>query len=617
MRHGLIQFRPEDGQRRDRAGGRTAVGNPPVGFCRPPSPSLILASLAMFGVLAAALLTWPARAVMAQQAPPEVALRSASGAVVGRHYRQTGEGSGRGYDVREPFFSRFSELGGPAAAGFPVSAPFRGLDGCAYQLFQVVVLQACPGWPVQLANTFQLLEEAGADAHLIGLGIGSPERDNAGTFAEAVQIRLRWLEDRAIRDRYVTRCGGGNVQAAIDRCGLPMNRPQLFGPFVSQRFQRIAFQRWLTDGPAGIQPGDVVAILGGDLLKQTGVVTGPVVRPHPIGEPPAPQVVPFTSPAAAAEVAEPLSLSAIAFRDHATLGILQTEVEAADRATPQEFLPGRQGQDLAVGDVVRTDPTGNALVTYFEGTTAEVGPSSRLVVQQLTKGETGAPQVSLFQAAGQVIHRVARALLPGARYEVQTPAATVIVRGTVLRMTVHPDGTTRIEVFSGRVEVAAQGITVVLYPGTFTEVVPGDAPPPPALNPGSAPFPLDLPGSSGAGGGEGPAVAGGAPVPASAPSDAPAPVLALTGTVAPTTTPTATMPASPTPTGTAGPAPPASDDTAAAAPPVPATPTATATPTSLPTPTTTVTPTPRPAATATVASTVTPTPSATLVESQT
>ncbi len=229
----------------------------------------------------------------AQALLPAEELILAGGETAGIHYRQTGAGTGLGYDVREPFLSRFTHLGGPPAAGYPVSAPFWGSDGCLYQAFQVTLLQRCGDLPVRLANTFQILEEAGADDRLELLGIGRGETDSATSFADAVRIRLTWLEDAAIRERYLSQCGNGDSEAAIQFCGLPMNRPRLFGPFVSQRFQRIAFQRWLTDGPGGIRAGDVTAVLGGDLLKETGVLSGPVVAPHPLGEPPVLTIVSF------------------------------------------------------------------------------------------------------------------------------------------------------------------------------------------------------------------------------------------------------------------------------------------------------------------------------------
>src|ERR671923_91780 len=89
----------------------------------------------------------------------------------------------------------------------------------------------------------------GAEAQLLALGIGPGEQDSGASFAEARRNRLGWLEDAAIRERYLGQCGRGNEDAAVQLCGLPMTRPQRFGPFVSQRFQRIAFQRWLVEGP--------------------------------------------------------------------------------------------------------------------------------------------------------------------------------------------------------------------------------------------------------------------------------------------------------------------------------------------------------------------------------
>jgi polysaccharide biosynthesis protein PslG len=224
------------------------------------------------------------------------------GQVSGRHYRQTGGGTGLGYDVRVPFFLAMSDLGGPSVAGFPVTAPFNGVDGCLYQGFQIVLLQQCAGGAVQRANTFQILEEAGADARLEQLGIGKGQADTGASFDQSKQIRLGWLEDSAIRERYLSECGDGDPEAAIQLCGLPMNQPSSFGPFISQRFQRIAFQRWLVEGPGGIKAGDISRTLGGDLLKELGVIAGEAVRPHPIGQVPSPATIAFgrlTSPQAA------------------------------------------------------------------------------------------------------------------------------------------------------------------------------------------------------------------------------------------------------------------------------------------------------------------------------
>jgi hypothetical protein len=221
------------------------------------------------------------------------------GSVLGRHFRQTGDGSALGFDVRAPFLQPFLAIGGGPSAGYPISVPFLGADACAYQAFQVVLLQRCGDGDVRLANTFEILQDAGVDPQLDRLGIGPGESDPSATFDEALLARRGWLEDAAIRDRYLSQCGGGDYAAAVGYCGLPMNHPRSAGPFVSQRFQRIAFQRWLQDGPSGIRTGDVTAVLGGNLLKDTGVLIGIAVQPHVIGRPPAPPPVTFARPALA------------------------------------------------------------------------------------------------------------------------------------------------------------------------------------------------------------------------------------------------------------------------------------------------------------------------------
>jgi hypothetical protein len=516
--------------------------------------------------------------------------------------------------VREPFLSPFLDLGGPAVAGFPVSAPFLESDGCAYQAFQVLLLQSCPGVPVRPANTFEILEQAGSDAQLLGLGVGSPERDAAASFVEAVGVRLGWLQDAPIRERYLQQCGAGDAAVAVERCGLPMNRPQTFGPFVSQRFQRVAFQHWQTDGPAGIRAGEVTPVLGGDLLKSTGVLTGPPARPHPRGEPPPLALNPFASVAQTTSLAGP----PVDFRDQATLGIILRQVDTADREMPAAFRPGVQGQDLAVGDQVRTDPTGHALVTYFEGSTAEVGPSSVVTVERITRGGPGqGDHLTLQQIAGQVVYRFTRALRPGSTVEIRTPSATASVRGTVLRVAVFPNGGTRIEVFSGAVEVSAGGITVSVYPGTFTEILaPGEPPSPPAplnLLPPEPPISLAAPPDP---------VAGATATAAASTAQAGTPT---GGGTAPTATPSPPPTSSPTPRPTDTPKPgdtsggggggtsASATPTATATAPGGASPspsaTVTATATSTPAPTSTATPSPT--ATATATATATPTATAT------
>jgi len=416
------------------------------------SKSLWSRTLAALAIVGQTLAIAAPPAILAQASDETPIL--AGGAEVGRHFTQTGGGTGNGYDVREPFYGAMVALGGSTAAGFPVSAPFRGVDGCIYQTFQVVLLQQCAEGAVVRANTFQILEEYGADGRLHQLGIGNGQSDPGATFAEAKSNRLAWLEDSAIRERYLSQCGNGDADAAVEFCGLPMNQPASFGPFVSQRFQRIAFQRWTAPGPGGIAVGQVTASLGGDLLKDTGVLAGGVIQAHALGQAPALGEVPFTRVGGAAPAA---TGGGTTFRDRATLGIVANPVEAAPRNNPNAFGTGSEGQELTVGDTVRAPGSGNGLITYFQGTTTEVAPGATVIVEEISQAPQGGVVVQVRQAVGQAIHRVGQ-LLNGGQFRVATPNATAVVRGTMLRVTVLPDGSTIIELFEG--EAVVGGISI-------------------------------------------------------------------------------------------------------------------------------------------------------------
>ena len=82
--------------------------------------------------------------------------------------------------------------------------------------------------------------------------------------------------------------------------GLPMSAPERHGPFLSQRFQRVAFQLWLDNVPGMPAPGRVVAVLGGDLLNESGLL--PATSTQPLGPGGVVMVQPAATPAPQATV---------------------------------------------------------------------------------------------------------------------------------------------------------------------------------------------------------------------------------------------------------------------------------------------------------------------------
>jgi hypothetical protein len=202
----------------------------------------------------------------------------------GAFYTEAGGGRG-GFAIADRdgigFWSSFRTLGGVDALGYPASRPFRR-DGFTYQATQGAVLQWRPelGRAV-LANAFEWFTDAGKDGWLLETaGIPPPIRDDGsnGDWERAKRARLGWLEDEAIGRHYLA---AGSLERAIELYGLPTSRPERRGPFVVQRFQRIAFQRWVERVPGMPPPGSVVRVLGGDLLKQAGLIPSEAAQPVP------------------------------------------------------------------------------------------------------------------------------------------------------------------------------------------------------------------------------------------------------------------------------------------------------------------------------------------------
>ena len=216
----------------------------------------------------------------------------------GWFYSQTGGGGGKGYGVVDGgtdaagnpirFWSEFKRLGGITTLGYPISRRYVGPGGFTYQGFQRGVLQWRPEvGAAYLANTFDQLTAAGLDDDLAGIGIPRSIRDDGsgGDWAAARRIRLDWLTNDPIRQHFrrspnPTLIRVWNDDTAIQLYGLPTSRPEQSGPFIVQRFQRVALQLWIEDVAGMPARGSVVGILGGDLLKQRGLIPADAAQPE-------------------------------------------------------------------------------------------------------------------------------------------------------------------------------------------------------------------------------------------------------------------------------------------------------------------------------------------------
>ncbi|MEN8166963.1 MAG: FecR domain-containing protein [Pseudomonadota bacterium] len=137
---------------------------------------------------------------------------------------------------------------------------------------------------------------------------------------------------------------------------------------------------------------------------------------------------------------------------------------------------------LLVGDRLLTGPSGVISIRFANGSRLLMGPKSEVTLDTLSSfGETGMIDTRLRIQRGRVESRVKPLQGSGSRYEIHTPAAVTMVRGTGFRVGVEADsGLTRNEVFEGGVAVSAAGETQEVAAGFGTLIEPGGVPAPPS-----------------------------------------------------------------------------------------------------------------------------------------
>jgi hypothetical protein len=211
----------------------------------------------------------------------------------GHFYTQAAEGRG-GFAITNDdgirFWDEYQRLGGPHLLGYPISRRYIQ-EGVVMQAVQTGVLRWDPATQsAQLTDGFDLLSQAGEDAWLEAVkSIPRPIEDDSsgGDAARSTQTRLSWLTNDAIREAYFANPNPARIpawsnEASIALYGLPTSRPQAYGPMIAQRFRRIALQLWVQDVPGQPRAGTVTRVLGGDVMKEAGLIPYYALVPQPM-----------------------------------------------------------------------------------------------------------------------------------------------------------------------------------------------------------------------------------------------------------------------------------------------------------------------------------------------
>lgn len=160
-----------------------------------------------------------------------------------------------------------------------------------------------------------------------------------------------------------------------------------------------------------------------------------------------------------------------------TLTVISDGVELRQAGGP--WSAATDGVILRAGDAVRTSATGRGVVTFFDGSTVSLDPSTEIVAEELEVTAGGPRVIALFQAIGRTWSSVQRSIVPGSRFEIRTPAATAAVRGTGFETEVETSGRTVVSTTDGLVDVKGADAAVSVGAAQRTVVETGLQPVPP------------------------------------------------------------------------------------------------------------------------------------------
>jgi hypothetical protein len=147
------------------------------------------------------------------------------------------------------------------------------------------------------------------------------------------------------------------------------------------------------------------------------------------------------------------------------------------KAGVDDWIAAEVGMSLGVGDSIKTGDDSSAEITFFDGSTIELQAGTEIEIASLhISTDTGSTTITLEQTIGNTISRVTKLLDPASRYEVETPAGVVAVRGSVMQIYVTEDGTTWTTNLEGDIWAVAQSVELQVPQGQQCIIRPGQQP---------------------------------------------------------------------------------------------------------------------------------------------
>jgi hypothetical protein len=141
-----------------------------------------------------------------------------------------------------------------------------------------------------------------------------------------------------------------------------------------------------------------------------------------------------------------------------------------------DWVKGVPGMKLELNDRIKSDSSGTATITFFDGSAIDIKPMTEIGLAALESKGGDVTAVKVKQQIGDTISRAKKLLDSQSRYEIETQAGVAAVRGTIMFVAVLPDGTTTVKNIEGLVSFIAQGKEVVIPEGQSSTASPGQPP---------------------------------------------------------------------------------------------------------------------------------------------
>lgn len=149
----------------------------------------------------------------------------------------------------------------------------------------------------------------------------------------------------------------------------------------------------------------------------------------------------------------------------AVLEVVSAGVEV-QRVNTEQWIPVSVEAIVGVGDVIRTNESGQARITFFsDGIETTIEPDSEYRID-VFNGDPEIFNISVSVLAGQTQQRLDRVLDPASNYDVITPGVNLVARGTAFRVRVEADGRSAMIVSEGVVD-ASNEVSAADVPAEF------------------------------------------------------------------------------------------------------------------------------------------------------